>query len=498
MPREVNDDSEAPVSLTRRSPMLDAIDRIDMQEKEGRKEPRRPRKEKEAGDDWKYAGDRDEISRPGFIDDEEEEEKPKKSGAGSLVATIISVLLIILFGIAVVAVINNFDELTRWLAKPTIPEFFRPWDQPSSGTSTPQGQQTQPAGSSGNTGTTPTTQTTQKGDTTPPTISDLSINSVTEYGATITWKTSEPSMSKVIYKTETGQPQNHDVAGKPVTSHRVVLTQLDSGKTYFITVKSWDDSGNVAPLQEKSFQTLSVVDTTPPKLMGQPEVATGDSSLTISWKTDEKAISQLRYGLGTSYEFSSSLTEKADTDHSIFISSLSPGTTYHFQLISTDASGNVMRSADYLFTTDVNTGAAPYMGSQAPGFKLKTLDGGVVTLSQFRGKKVIMNFWASWCSPCKVELPHLQAFWEKYQNNNDVALLTVAGSDSDLNVLKSIVSSSGYKFIVALDENDDVFNRYEIISIPKTYFIDRGGVIRRIQQGMFTSLGEVEYILTSY
>jgi hypothetical protein len=92
----------------------------------------------------------------------------------------------------------------------------------------------------------------------------------------------------------------------------------------------------------------------------------------------------------------------------------------------------------------------------------------------------------------------LQAFWEKYQNNNDVALLTVAGSDSDLNVLKSIVSSSGYKFIVALDENDDVFNRYEIISIPKTYFIDRGGVIRRIQQGMFTSLGEVEYILTSY
>jgi hypothetical protein len=64
--------------------------------------------------------------------------------------------------------------------------------------------------------------------------------------------------------------------------------------------------------------------------------------------------------------------------------------------------------------------------------------------------------------------------------------------------LKSIVSGAGYKFMVGLDDSDDVFNRYEIVSIPKTFFIDKSGVIRRIQQGMFTSPGEIEFQLNSY
>ncbi len=77
-------------------------------------------------------------------------------------------------------------------------------------------------------------------------------------------------------------------------------------------------------------------------------------------------------------------------------------------------------------------------------------------------------------------------------------LLTVAGSQSEEAAIRSYVKDNNYNFTVCLDSDDSTFNRYEIVSIPKTYFIDKGGVIRRVQQGMFTSPGEVEFMLNSY
>lgn len=239
-------------------------------------------------------------------------------------------------------------------------------------------------------------------------------------------------------------------------------------------------------------------DTTKPVLVEKPTAQPSDTSATIAWKTDEKSTSFVKYGTDTSYPFPSTEDTHTSTSHSVYITGLTPETTYHYQVISSDESGNTLTSPDNTFTTESRTTAAPYAGSAAPDFTLHDLDGNEISLSQFRGKKVILNFWASWCTPCKIELPHLQATWDKYKESGDVVLLTVAGSQSDEAAIRSYVKDNNYNFTVCLDSDDSTFNRYEIVSIPKTYFLDKGGVIRRLQQGMFTSPGEVEFMLNSY
>jgi peroxiredoxin len=304
--------------------------------------------------------------------------------------------------------------------------------------------------------------------------------------------------SRVKYKTELGEPHVLNAAVTPTRYHKVDLSGLENGKTYYITLISSDDAGNEAR-QERNFQTLmSAADTAAPQLEGEPSVSADDTTATISWKTDEKAKSQVRYSLGTGYEFPSGFTYEYSYTHSIALSGLSPNTEYHYQLISRDASGNVMTSGDFKFKTEPETGYAPYMGSKAPNFTLRDLQGETVSLSQFRGKKVILNFWASWCTPCKIELPHFQTLWARTNPGADYVILAVAGSQSEENVIRDFVTDGNYTFTVCLDPNDDAFNKYELTSIPKTYFIDKDGVIRRIQQGMFTGPGEIEFLLNSY
>ncbi|MCX6005624.1 MAG: redoxin domain-containing protein, partial [Chloroflexi bacterium] len=277
------------------------------------------------------------------------------------------------------------------------------------------------------------------------------------------------------------------------------LPGLESGTRYFIDVTSWNAAGVEAEPKKDHFDTLaSAADTTPPQLVGKPDTAVSDATATITWKTDEKSTSVIKYGPSTGYEFTSIEDRELRTEHSIYISALSPSTTYHFQVISKDAAGNEMKEGNFQFKTDYQTDSAPYIGSKAPSFTLKTIDGREVSLNQYRGKKVILNFWASWCSPCKIELPHFQAFWDKYSSSSDVMLLTVAGSSSDVKVLEDIIATNGYNFTVCLDSSEDLFNRYSIISIPQTYFIDKVGTIRRMQQGMFTSPAEIEFVLSSF
>ncbi|MFA5078663.1 MAG: redoxin domain-containing protein, partial [Dehalococcoidia bacterium] len=335
-------------------------------------------------------------------------------------------------------------------------------------------------------------------DTTQPVISDILKKSITDHGATITWKTDELCTSRVTYQTDVGEPHVLNAAVTPTRYHKVDLSGLENNKYYYITIISRDEAGNEAS-HKTNFQTLmTAADTAAPLLVGEPSVSADDTTATIAWETDEKAKSQVRYSLGTGYEFPSGFTYEYSYNHSIALSGLSPNTEYHYQLISRDASGNVMTSDDYKFKTEPETGYAPYMGSKAPNFTLRDLKGETVSLSQFRGKKVILNFWASWCTPCKIELPHFQTLWARTNPGADYVILAVAGSQSEESVIKDFIEDGNYSFTVCLDPNDAAFNKYELTSIPKTYFIDKDGVIRRIQQGMFTGPGEIEFLLNSY
>ncbi|WP_316571301.1 redoxin domain-containing protein [Neobacillus sp. YIM B06451] len=113
-------------------------------------------------------------------------------------------------------------------------------------------------------------------------------------------------------------------------------------------------------------------------------------------------------------------------------------------------------------------------GAKAPDFELKTLTGETVKLSSLKGKKVMLNFWATWCGPCKAEMPAMEQLYKEADDN--VAILGV-NIDPQLDV-KGFVLENGITFPILLDEKDEVNTTYQIISIPTTFFIDSNGIIQ--------------------
>lgn len=114
------------------------------------------------------------------------------------------------------------------------------------------------------------------------------------------------------------------------------------------------------------------------------------------------------------------------------------------------------------------------VGEPAPDFELKTLEGKKVKLSDYRGKKVIVNFWATWCPPCKAEMPDIQKYYN--EGNDNVEILAV-NIDPQYDVQK-FVREANVTFPVLLDSKDEVNTLYRILTIPTTYFIDQDGIIQ--------------------
>jgi peroxiredoxin len=114
------------------------------------------------------------------------------------------------------------------------------------------------------------------------------------------------------------------------------------------------------------------------------------------------------------------------------------------------------------------------IGAKAPDFELKTLTGETVKLSSLKGKKVMLNFWATWCPPCKAEMPEMEKFYK--ESGKDIVILAV-NIDPQLDV-KGFVGKNGITFPILLDADDHVNETYQILSIPTTYFINSKGVIQ--------------------
>lgn len=123
------------------------------------------------------------------------------------------------------------------------------------------------------------------------------------------------------------------------------------------------------------------------------------------------------------------------------------------------------------------------IGQTAPDFELTTLDGEAVKLSDFRGQKVLLNFWATWCPPCRKEMPDM----EKLHNNTDVKILAVnlTGTESSLDKVESFIDDLELTFTVPLDEKSDIAEQFEVVAYPTTYMIDPDG---RIQYKSFGAL----------
>ncbi len=126
---------------------------------------------------------------------------------------------------------------------------------------------------------------------------------------------------------------------------------------------------------------------------------------------------------------------------------------------------------------------APQVGFQAPDFTLTTLDGRTLRLHDLRGQAVILNFWASWCPPCKAEMPALQRVYEDYRDRGLVVVaVNVTAQDARPNV-EAFVADYGLTFPVPLDLDARVASAYRVHSLPTTYFVGPDGVIHDIVIG---------------
>ncbi|HLR63067.1 MAG TPA: TlpA disulfide reductase family protein [Lentibacillus sp.] len=118
-------------------------------------------------------------------------------------------------------------------------------------------------------------------------------------------------------------------------------------------------------------------------------------------------------------------------------------------------------------------------GNYAPDFEVKTLSGETFKLSDLRGEKVILNFWASWCGPCKKEMPEMQKFHEEYGDQVKVVAVNLTGKDSGIKAVQEYVDKNGYTYPIPLDKNSEIQDAYSVYNIPTTYFIGTDGKVQQ-------------------
>lgn len=124
------------------------------------------------------------------------------------------------------------------------------------------------------------------------------------------------------------------------------------------------------------------------------------------------------------------------------------------------------------------------IGQIAPDFTLADLDGNKVSLDDFRGKVVFINFWASWCPPCRAEMPEIESVHQDYKDKGVVTIGVDIQEPED--VVRKYVSEGGFSWTFVLDKTGEVARRYNITGIPTSFFIDREGVIRAVNIGAMT------------
>jgi thiol-disulfide isomerase/thioredoxin len=135
-------------------------------------------------------------------------------------------------------------------------------------------------------------------------------------------------------------------------------------------------------------------------------------------------------------------------------------------------------------------------GKLAPNFEISNFDGERVQLADFRGRPVFLNFWATWCGPCRAEMPAIQAVLDQYEDQGLVVLAVDNGERFE--PAHGFVEELGLDFTAfGLDPGQDVIDRYRVVAMPTSVFIDAEGVITQVHAGQATEQQMREFVLES-
>lgn len=121
-------------------------------------------------------------------------------------------------------------------------------------------------------------------------------------------------------------------------------------------------------------------------------------------------------------------------------------------------------------------GSGPKVGAMAPNFSLPNMEGEKISLDSFRGKAVLVNFWATWCGPCRQEVPSLEALYQKFKDRG-LVVLGVSVDDEGWDTIRTFLKTVRVTFPIVLDEDQKVSENYETFRIPETYLVNPQGEI---------------------
>ena len=124
----------------------------------------------------------------------------------------------------------------------------------------------------------------------------------------------------------------------------------------------------------------------------------------------------------------------------------------------------------------------PNRQQQAKDFKVASLDGSRLRLADLKGKVVFLNLWATWCPPCKEEMPAMERLWLRYKDQG-LVVIALSMDSGGAKVVKPYIEQSKYTYLVALDPKMEVAQLYGARSVPSTFIIDRSGMLRAIALG---------------
>jgi len=142
----------------------------------------------------------------------------------------------------------------------------------------------------------------------------------------------------------------------------------------------------------------------------------------------------------------------------------------------------------------VNKAVDTMVNKPAPDFKLKDINGKTVSLADYKGKTLVIDFWATWCVPCRYSFPAMKMAVEKYKNDPNVKFLFIDTREKEANyrdLAKKFMADNHYPFYFVFDEKSDdgridtTFKKYVMPGIPAKYFIDGNGIIRHRMIGYY-------------
>ncbi|MCE9646821.1 MAG: TlpA family protein disulfide reductase [Chloroflexi bacterium] len=128
-------------------------------------------------------------------------------------------------------------------------------------------------------------------------------------------------------------------------------------------------------------------------------------------------------------------------------------------------------------------GTAPQAGFKAPDFTLDALDGKTYTLSELKGRPVLVNLWATWCPPCRAEMPAIEKMYQEYQDLGFLVLGVNMTYQDSSSAVAPFVSEYGLSFPILLEETGETASAYQLRSLPSSYFIDRSGTVSEVVIG---------------